>query len=112
MAAPLEPVDFVEELRLRRMAREQYLPPSQRDSLHPITLDELKRMDAEGIDPVIHPDDDTILTDEAPVAKTSWFGSRLVPLMPLLPGWHGPHEIAGRHAQSHAPVESEELHYT
>ncbi len=111
MFASIEPVDFVEELRLRRMAREQYLPPSQRAGLHPITLNELSRMDADGIDPVIHPDDDTVLSDEPPVAK-SWFGSRLVPLVPSLPGWHGPHEIAGPHAQSHAPVEAEELHYT
>ncbi|MCA9077855.1 MAG: hypothetical protein KDA93_22700 [Planctomycetaceae bacterium] len=112
MAAPLESVDLVEELRLRRMAREQYLPPSQRDGLHPITLDELKRMDAEGIEPVIHPDDDTVLTDDAPAKPGSWFGSRLVPLMPNLPGWHGPHEIAGPHAQSHATVEREDMHYT
>ncbi|MCA9109477.1 MAG: hypothetical protein KDA52_05995 [Planctomycetaceae bacterium] len=111
MAVSLETVDFVEELRLRRMAREQYLPPSQRSGLHPITLDELHRMDSEGIEPVIHPDDDTVLTDDQ--AEThSLFGSRIVPLMPSLPGWHGPHEIAGPHAQSHAPVEREGMHYT
>lgn len=111
MAASLEPLDLVEELRLRRMAREQYLPPSQRDGLHPITLDELHRMDAEGIEPVIYPDDDTVLTDE-PTEKHSLFGSRIVPLMPTLPGWHGPHEIAGPHALSHVAVDRDDMHYT
>ncbi len=112
MLTSIESIDFIEELRLRRQAREQYVPPTQREGLHPITLDELRRMDADGIDPVIHPDDDTVLTDEVPTAKTSWFGSRLVPLMPSLPGWHGPHEIVGPHSQAHAQAPTAELHYT
>jgi hypothetical protein len=41
-------VDFIEELRLRRWAREHYAPPSQRElSWHPVVLDEMDRKDAE-----------------------------------------------------------------
>ncbi len=45
-------VDFIEELRLRRWARENYLPPDKRqDGLHPIILEEMRRRDAEGLSP-------------------------------------------------------------
>jgi hypothetical protein len=41
-------VDFIEELRLRRWAREHYVPRSQRKlSLHPVVLDEMSRKDNE-----------------------------------------------------------------
>ncbi len=34
-------LDFIEELRLRRWARQNYVPPEQRDvSWHPVVLDE------------------------------------------------------------------------
>ncbi len=112
MSASAEPVDFIEELRLRRLAHEQYLAPDDREGLHPITLDELSRMDADGITPIVHPDDDTVLTDDPANAETTLFGSRIVPLMPDLPGWHGPHEIVPPHVNISTPAESTELHYT
>jgi hypothetical protein len=41
-------VDFIEELRLRRWARENYVPPSQRElTWHPVILDEMDRKDVE-----------------------------------------------------------------
>ena len=39
-------VDFIEELRLRRWAREHYVPGGQRKlSWHPVVLDEMARKD-------------------------------------------------------------------
>lgn len=41
-------VDFIEELRLRRWARENYVPPHQREqSWHPVILDEMDCKDRE-----------------------------------------------------------------
>jgi len=41
-------IDFIEELRLRRWARENYLSPTERTtSLHPIILEEMNRKDHE-----------------------------------------------------------------
>jgi hypothetical protein len=41
-------VDFIEELRLRRWARQNYVPEAQRDrQWHPIILDEMRRKDGE-----------------------------------------------------------------
>jgi len=41
-------VDFIEELRLRRWARENYVPSPERDTAwHPIILDEMTRKDGE-----------------------------------------------------------------
>jgi hypothetical protein len=41
-------LDFIDELRLRRWARENYVPVAERDSAwHPIILDEMNRKDAE-----------------------------------------------------------------
>ncbi|MHB1423809.1 MAG: hypothetical protein ACYC3I_11560 [Gemmataceae bacterium] len=41
-------VDFIEELRLRRWAREHYVPRNQREfSWHPVILDEMDRKDRE-----------------------------------------------------------------
>ena len=41
-------VDFIEELRLRRWARENYVPPSRRElSWHPVILDEMSRKEVE-----------------------------------------------------------------
>jgi hypothetical protein len=45
----LAELDLIEELRLRRWARENYVPAGQRDvSLHPVILDEMARKDREG----------------------------------------------------------------
>ena len=41
-------VDFIEELRLRRWARENYVPRDRRElSWHPVILDEMSRKDVE-----------------------------------------------------------------
>lgn len=41
-------IDFIEELRLRRWARENYVPSAERDATwHPIVLDEMSQKDAE-----------------------------------------------------------------
>jgi hypothetical protein len=41
-------VDFIEELRLRRWAREHYVPCNDRDGRwHPIILEEMSRKDEE-----------------------------------------------------------------
>ncbi len=41
-------VDFIEELRLRRWARLNYVPPDQRDQeWHPVVIDEMNKKDGE-----------------------------------------------------------------
>ncbi len=41
-------LDFIEELRLRRWARENYVPAEHRQSgWHPVTIDEMLRKDRE-----------------------------------------------------------------
>lgn len=49
MGSGLSPdVDFIEELKLRRWARENYVPADNRDrAWHPIVLEEMRRKDAE-----------------------------------------------------------------
>jgi hypothetical protein len=44
----LSELDFIEELRLRRWARENYVPAVQRDTRwHPIVLEEMTRKETE-----------------------------------------------------------------
>jgi hypothetical protein len=41
-------LDFIEELRLRRWARENYVPADRREAgWHPVTIDEMTRKDRE-----------------------------------------------------------------
>jgi hypothetical protein len=41
-------VDFIEELRLRRWAREHYVPADRRETnWHPVILDEMHRKETE-----------------------------------------------------------------
>lgn len=41
-------IDFIEELRLRRWAREHYVPRDRRETnWHPLVLDEMHRKDLE-----------------------------------------------------------------
>jgi hypothetical protein len=48
MHATLTDVDFIEEIRLRRWARENYKPVGERDeSWHPVVLDEMQAKDTE-----------------------------------------------------------------
>jgi hypothetical protein len=45
-------VDLIEELRLRRWAREHYVPSDRRQpSWHPVVLDEMSRKDSESGEP-------------------------------------------------------------
>jgi hypothetical protein len=47
-------VDFIEELKLRRWARENYVPAEKRDGRwHPIVLEEMRRKDGEGREAVL-----------------------------------------------------------
>jgi hypothetical protein len=48
----MEEVDFIEELRLRRWAREHYVPREERhSSWHPVILDEMDRKELESREP-------------------------------------------------------------
>ncbi len=48
MHATLTDVDFIEEIRLRRWARENYKPAGERnESWHPVVLDEMQAKDTE-----------------------------------------------------------------
>lgn len=48
MHATLTDVDFIEEIRLRRWARENYKPAGERDgSWHPVVHDEMQAKDTE-----------------------------------------------------------------
>jgi hypothetical protein len=50
----LPEVDFIEELRLRRWARENYVASDERDTAwHPIIQDEMRRKDGEVSDAVL-----------------------------------------------------------
>jgi hypothetical protein len=52
MSSVTADLDFIEELKLRRWARENYLPPEQRRSdWHPIVHDEMTRKDLETVEP-------------------------------------------------------------
>ena len=54
MGTGLLDVDPIEEFRLRRWARENYVPPSQRDrTWHPIDNEEMGRKDGETSDAVL-----------------------------------------------------------
>ena len=47
-------LDFIEELRLRRWARENYVPADERDATwHPIILEEMRRKDGEASEAVL-----------------------------------------------------------
>ena len=88
-------LDLVEELRLRRWAREHYVVASQRDAgWHPMIHEEMARKEqdliAERIDPI---------------------GSRYVPLPVEAPSLHAPHEVKPPRFLA-SPRHAEELHYT
>lgn len=141
-SAPSMEVDLIEELRLRRWARENYCDAEARQaSWHPLIHDEMRRCDSDGLpekspqvlenaDATESPTDSTILTDEpADSAPTEIFAEeaiaqtaqssqaadatwRIVPLPPDLPGLHGPHEINPPHTRIAAPLKPADMHYT
>ena len=44
-------LDLIEELKLRRWARENYLPPEQRHpDLHPVVQEEMRQKDLEQVE--------------------------------------------------------------
>jgi hypothetical protein len=48
MSSVVEELDLIQELRLRRWARENYVPAGEReDSWHPVILDEMQKKDLE-----------------------------------------------------------------
>lgn len=48
MHATVTELDFIEEIRLRRWARENYVPADDRDeSWHPVVLEEMRMKDIE-----------------------------------------------------------------
>ena len=48
----LSDIEFIRELQLRRWARENYVPPHQRDrDWHPIVHNEMTSRDSESADP-------------------------------------------------------------
>ena len=48
MSSVIQDIDLIEELRLRRWARENYVPAGERDAAwHPIILEEMSRKDRE-----------------------------------------------------------------
>lgn len=50
----LAELDLIEELRLRRWARENYVPSDERDTAwHPIILEEMRRKDGEASEHVL-----------------------------------------------------------
>ena len=52
----LAELDFIEELRLRRWARENYVPSDQREhSWHPIVHEEMEKKDVETGTPLASP---------------------------------------------------------
>jgi len=48
MSSGVLELDFIEELRLRRWARENYVPPTERQqSWHPVVHEEMEKKDVE-----------------------------------------------------------------
>ena len=60
MHATVMEVDFIEEIRLRRWAREHYVPANDRDETwHPVVLEEMHAKDLEQDDELVVHDDQT-----------------------------------------------------
>jgi hypothetical protein len=65
MSSGVLELDFIEELRLRRWARENYVPPTQRQqSWHPVVHEEMEKKD---IDVVVD-----VEADFSPVSSYRW----------------------------------------
>ena len=56
VSSVMSELDFIEELRLRRWARENYVSPDQRKhSWHPVVHEEMEKKDLETGEPVASP---------------------------------------------------------
>lgn len=87
-------LDLVEEFRLRRWARENYVPLDSRCvDWHPVILEEMDRRDAE-VARLVAPE----------IAAPRFYPNR------RLDGVYGPHEIRPHYEP--AGVASREMHYT
>jgi hypothetical protein len=63
MSSGVLELDFIEELRLRRWARENYVPPTQRQqSWHPVVHEEMEKKDI----------DVNVDADFSPVSSYRW----------------------------------------
>ena len=90
-------LDLIEELRLRRWARENYAPAGDRNvDLHPIILDEMQRRDA-----------------EADLAGEPVASAELCSYHRRLDAMFGPNQTAPHfHRASHRePLATREMHY-
>jgi len=88
-------LDLVEELRLRRWARENYAPVDERSvDLHPVILEEMDRRDAE-----------VALLACPPIVAPRFFHPNR-----RLDSVYGPHEIRPHYEMDAA--EQGEMHYT
>ncbi len=94
---PMAGLDLVEELRLRRYARENYVPLSgRRSDWHPVILEEMERRDAEV----------ARLTGPEIVAPRFYPNRRLDSV-------YGPHELRPHYDQvGSTSLISAEMHYT
>ena len=71
-------VDFIEELRMRRWAREHYVPLDRRETnWHPVVLDEMQR---KGIDKFIRENDVSQIPGRG-------FSGRILPQPTWVPTW-------------------------
>lgn len=87
-------LDIVEELRLRRWARENYTVSEDRYvGWHPVVLEEMERRDAE-VARLVAP----------PIIAPKFSPNR------RLDGVYGPHELRPHYSEE--PVTSREMHYT
>jgi hypothetical protein len=56
LSSVMSELDFIEELRLRRWARENYVPRGERnDSWHPVIREEMAKKDHESGSPMASP---------------------------------------------------------
>jgi hypothetical protein len=56
MSSGVAELDFIEELRLRRWARENYVGPEERSrKWHPVIHDEMEKKDGEAGSPLVSP---------------------------------------------------------
>jgi hypothetical protein len=56
MSSGVMELDFIEELRLRRWARENYVPPTRREETwHPVVHEEMQKKDREADAPLVSP---------------------------------------------------------
>jgi len=95
MTAAAATLDLIDELRLRRWARENYVSAELRDAdWEAVVLDEMFRRDLE-------------LADATPDA-----GAWIVPLAPEPYQADAPHAVRSPHILSFARTPGRELHYT